>query len=199
MFMINRYFHLMLLLAMSAHLNAEVEMIQIKWNAFKCLNMCTPLIQENLNAIRSVSNVQINAPSGVAVMGWDPNYPFSYEPFRYAAGAVGIKIDEMRIRVRGTITHDANNFYLISTGDGARFLLIGPIHTEPGRYIPRYSLETHPLAPQVKEDLLDAERKNFTVLISGPLYLPSHWPRVLIAEQITVETNESKMDLRFQR
>lgn len=192
-------FTILFVLAIGGWLVAEVEMIEIKWNAFKCIGPCSSLIQQNLNAIRTVSNVQIDAPSGTAVMGWDPNYPFSYEPFRFAAGAVGIKIDEMRIRVRGTITHDADNFYLISNGDGARFLLLGPIVTQPGRYIPRYSIYTHPLTGYVKDELLQAERHLLTVLISGPLYLPSYWPRVLIAAQVKIFEEESKMDNRFRR
>lgn len=197
--MIKKFLSVLLLLAISAHLNAEVEMIQIKWNAFKCLNICTSLIQDNLNAIRSVSNVQIDPRTGVAVMDWDPKSPFSYEPFRYAAGAVGIKIDDMRIRIRGTIVRDGSNLFLVSAGDGARFLLIGPIKTQPGRYVPRYSLESHPLAPGVQEELLNAERNNFTVVIAGPLYLPSHWPRVLITEQIKIDANDKIVEPVIKR
>ena len=180
-------------------LPAEVEQIEIRWNAFKCLDTCVPLIQRNLLAIKHVTNLQINARSGTAVMGWNPNYPFTYEPFRLASSATGIHIDDVRIRVRGTIAHDGDNFYLVSDGDDARFLLIGPLRPESGRYIPNYSLATRPLSVTVKEQLLEAEKNQFTVVISGPLYLPRRYPRTLITEQIKVNVKESQMDSRFQR
>jgi hypothetical protein len=190
---------LLILLVFGNTAQSEVEQIVLTWNAFICQDMCIPLIERNFEAIREVRNLQINAPSGVAVMGWDPNYPFSYEPFRYASAAVGIHIDTMRIRVRGTISHDIDNVYLVSNGDDARFLLIGPLHPEPGRYVPNYSLDTHPLPPDIKDRLLEAERKGFTVVISGPLFMPSHYPRTLITEQVRVNARESQMDLRYQR
>jgi hypothetical protein len=180
-------------------LQAEVEFIQIRWNAFKCLDICTPLIEKNLNAIRNVTNVQINARSGVATMGWSPNYPFSYEPFRLASSAAGIHIDDMRIRIRGTIGHDFDNFYLVSIGDDSRYLLLGPISTVPGRYIPKYNMASYPLSRDTKEQLLEAEKNGLTVVISGPLYLPSRYPHTLIAEQIKINVKESQMDPRFQR
>jgi hypothetical protein len=190
---------LLALLIFGNFLQAEVEFIEIRWNAFKCLDICTPLIEKNLNAIRDVHNVKINARAGVATMGWSPNYPFSYEPFRLASSAAGIHIDDMRIRVRGTISHDVDNFYLVSSGDDARFLLLGPISTVPGRYIPKYNIASYPLTGDVKEQLLEAEQNRFTVVISGPLYLPSRYPRTLIAAQIKINVKESQMDPRFQR
>lgn len=181
---------LMLVFVQDRELTAEVETVEIRWNAFKCLEPCVALVRENLTAIRTVSNIEIDPQAGIAKMDWDGRYPFSYEPFRAAAGGVGFKIREMRIRVLGKITHDANDFYLVSRGDGARFRLNGPILTQGGRYTPRYSLESHPLPPDIKDALLLAERNNFNVLIYGPLFLPSHWPRVLITEEIKVNPKE---------
>jgi len=190
---------LLTLMAIGNPLQAEVEQIVVTWNALKCLDICVPSIQRNFGAIREVNNLQINAASGAAVMGWDPNYPFSYEPFRYAAAAVGISITSMRLRVRGTISHDYDNIYLVSNGDDARFLLIGPILAQPGRYIPTTSIDSHPLSPEVRDKLLSAEKNRLTVVISGPLFLPKHYPRTLIAEQIKVNIAENQMDLRYQR
>ncbi len=190
---------LLTLLAFGHSAQAEVEQVIVTWNAFICQNMCTPFLERHLGAIREVTNLQINAASGAAVMSWDPNYPFSYEPFRYASSAAGIRIDSIRLRVRGTISHDNSNLYLVSNGDDARFLLIGPLHPEPGRYIPKYSLATHPLPPETQNQLLEAERKGFTVVISGPLFLPHFYPRTLICEQVKVNARESQMDLRYQR
>lgn len=188
-----------LLFSVSSLLQGEVEEVTIRWNAMKCLDICVPGIQRNLSGIREVSNLQINDRSGIAVMRWSPNYPFSYEPFRLAMSAAGIAVLDMRLRVRGTISHDVENFYLTSTGDGARFLILGPILVESARYVPRYNPATHPLTGPVKEQLLEAEQKNDTVVISGPLYLPTQYPRTIMAEQIRILTTDSQMDPRYNR
>lgn len=170
----------------AAHLLAEVQEVQVKWNAFKCIGPCVDSINQHLKAISNVSDVQINGQGGTAAMKWSPTFPFSYEPFRYAfAAAGGVTINEMRVRVNGTITHDSEHFFLHSTGDNGTFQLIGPIQAQPGRYIPK-NLASHPLMSETKDKLLAAEMNRLTVTVSGPLYLPSHWPNVLIAEQIKV-------------
>jgi hypothetical protein len=172
------------LIAFGQTLQAEIEEIMIRWNAATCLETCIPLLRKSLAAITSVNNLQMNGRSGTAVMGWSPNQPFSYEPFRLASSAAGVRILDMRLRVRGTIAHDIDNFYLVSIGDNARFLLIGPIQANGANYVPYYNLLTHPLTGPVIAKLLEAERNQQTVSISGPLFLPTHYPRTLIAEQI---------------
>lgn len=187
------------LIAFSTILQAEVEEITIRWNAMTCLDACIPRLESYLKEIKYISNLQINARSGAAVMGWSPNAPFSFEPFRLASGGAGVYFNDMRLRVRGTIAHDADNFYLVSTGDETHFLIIGPIHVEPGRYVPPYNLASHPLSAQTKAKLFEAEQNNQTVVISGPLYLPQQYPRILIAAQIRVQNKESQMDARYRR
>lgn len=182
----------LLFLAIESSLIGEIELVQMRWNAFKCLDPCVALVEQNLRAILAASDFQINGVTGTAAMKWDPKTPFSYEPFRLAAGAIGFKIIEMRVRVRGKVTHEGDNVFLISRGDGTRFMLIGPIQTQPGRYTPRYNLAVHPLTPQMKEQLLQVEKDGSEVLLSGPLYLPSHWSHVLIAEQVIVNPDEDK-------
>ena len=180
------FFNLLFLLSVGRTLQGEVEEIQVKWNAFKCLSPCVDSIAQHLKGINTVSDVQINGQMGTAVMKWNQNIPFSYEPFRGAfAAAGGIYIREMRVRVSGKISHDSVNYYLNSSGDHSSFQLIGPIFTEPGRYTPK-NIASHPLTPEIKDRLNEAENHNATVVISGPLYLPSHYPRVLLAEDIKI-------------
>lgn len=187
------------LVAFGQALQAEVEEIVIRWNASTCLETCIPLLGKSLAAIASVNNLQMNGRSGTAVMGWNPNQPFSYEPFRLASSAAGVRILDMRVRVRGTIAHDSDNFYLVSIGDNARFLLIGPIQANGSNYVPYYNLLTHPLTGPVVAKLLEAERNQQTVSISGPLFLPTHYPRTLVAEQIKFNKEASQMDPLYQR
>lgn len=175
---------LLLCFTCTQDLRAEIEEIVVTWNAFKCQDTCVQQIQQQLNSIKGVKKINANPSSGAAVIEWDPNVQLSYEPFRYASSAVGIKIISMRVRVKGKISHDGDNMYVISDKDGTRFHLIGPIHTEPGRYIPKYSLDTHPLPDNTKEQLMTLEKAGRSVVISGPLFLPSFYPLTIVTEQI---------------
>lgn len=173
-----------LYLACFQHLPAEIQELTISWNAFKCQSSCIQQIQQHFTTIKGIKNLKINPSSGVANIEWDPNEPLNYEPFRYAAAAVGININTMRVGVKGKIDHSGNNLILISDKDGSRFHLIGPIHTESGRYTPKYNLDTHPLPQDTIEQLLDIERQGRAIVISGPLFLPSRYPLTLVTEQI---------------
>jgi hypothetical protein len=175
---------LLLCLTCNQGLHAEIEEIVVTWNAFKCQATCAQQIEQQLTGIKGVKNLKVNASSGAAVMQWDPRFPLSYEPFRYASAGVGIKIISMRVRVKGKISHDSGHVYIISEKDGTRFHLIGPIRPEQGRYVPKYSLETHPLPDDTKEQLLALEKAGKTVAISGPLFLPSFYPLTIVTEQI---------------
>jgi len=175
---------LILFLCFISELKAEIELITISWNAFKCQSTCIQSIEQNFSAIKGIKKLKIDAAAGTADIEWDPTIALDYQPFRYAAAAVGFNIVSMRVRVKGKISHQSGNMYLISDKDQSRFHLVGPIHIEEGRYIPKYNLETHPLPLRTKEQLLDIEREGSAVTISGPLFLPSHYPLTLVTEQI---------------
>ncbi len=188
----------LLFLCLRPLLIAEVEEIILRWNAITCYEICVPRLEENLRAIKAVRHLQMNGRSGVATMGWDPNHPFSYPPFQFASAAAGVKLLDIRLRVRGQIIQDANHYYLTSIGDGERFWIIGPLIVEPGRYTSR-NVESHPLPTLMKLRLSAAEEEGQTVVIVGPLLFPFYkYPRTLIAEQIEVP-EEQHMDPRYKR
>src|SRR5262245_37856632 len=114
-----RWLNLLLLyLTCTQELRAEIEELIVTWNAFKCQSTCVQQIEQQFKGIKGVKDLKINASSGAAVITWDPLAPLSYEPFRYASAAVGIRISTMRVRVKGKIAHDSNNIYIISDRDG---------------------------------------------------------------------------------
>jgi len=170
------------LLTISALAKAEVEEVSITWNAFKCQSSCVSEMEKSLGAIHEVTNLKVN-PGGFAIMKWSPTSPFSYEPFRYAAAAVGLRISSMRVRVKGKVVLDGGDFYLISDGDNTKFLLIGPLLVEPGRYSPS-NISTHPLTLPTRQQLESLNRSTRGVIITGPLLLPSFYRLALITEQI---------------
>jgi hypothetical protein len=175
---------LLTLLTIGNTLRAEIEQVEVRWNALKCLDICAPSIERNLKSISSVTSIQINAQSGTAVLGWAPNSPFIFEPFRRAAAAVGIRFNEIRLRIRGTIAHHNNNFYLISNGDNNRYVLVGLPPIQPGRFSPRFNAPIIPLAPEVQKQLLEAERNHYTVLVLGLLSRPDRNSNILMTEKI---------------
>jgi hypothetical protein len=186
------------ILGLMPSLNGSVEEIVIKWNAFTCDNVCVPGIEMNLNSIKRIDNLKINARSGVAVMTWDPNYPFIYEPFRLAMSAAGVRINDIRLTVKGRITSDSENFYLISNGDLAKFWLIGPIKVQEDRYIPK-NIASHAFDAETKMRLYDAQDNGLDVTVTGPLYLPTQYPRTLVAGQIKIDTKHKKMNPAYMR
>ncbi|MFI5344396.1 MAG: hypothetical protein ACHQUC_09275 [Chlamydiales bacterium] len=165
-------------------LSAEVEEIVMKWNALLCLDVCIPTLQQQLGYITNVTDVQINPRAGAAVMRWKPNYPFSYEPFNLASRMVGTRIIDFRMKVRGTINRQQDNYYLVSTGDNSSFLLLGPLRAEPNRYIIWSNIASHPLSPKLRQQLLIAANDGQIVEIEGPLFQPWRYLLMLIVEQI---------------
>lgn len=179
-----------------ASLKAEIEEIVMSWNALLCLNYCIPALQNQLSYIENLSDLQINSRAGTAVMRWKPNYPFSYEPFNLASRTIGIRISDFRVKVRGTIKHQQDNFYLVSIGDNSTFLLIGPIRAEPGRYIIKSNIASHPLSPDLRRQLQISSAKQEVVEIEGPLFEPQRFWLVLEVEQLKIP-KESLMNPKY--
>ncbi len=169
---------------------AEVKEIVMKWNALLCLNTCTPLLQQQLNAIPNIANLQINDRAGTAIMRWKPGYPFSYEPFNLATRTVGIRIADFRLKVSGTIRRIEDNYYIISAGDNTAFLLAGPIRAVPNRYIIQQNIASRPLSADMRLTLLQAANTGQIVEIEGPLFEPLRYWLILIVEQFKLPTED---------
>lgn len=181
-----RHYLIVFFILSCSFLTAEVEEIVMKWNAALCLNNCVPLLARQLSYVKNLADVQLNDRAGVAVMRWKPNYPFSYEPFNLATRTVGVRIEDFRLRVRGTINQNGDNFFLVSMGDNTSFLLLGPATSLPGRYIPK-NIASHPLSPIMRERLALAAQRRDVVIIEGPLYQPLTYLLMLIIAQMKVE------------
>lgn len=164
----------------------EIELISIRWNPVTGREMIVPGIIKSLRAIPAVSNVKVDAVSGSASMNWNKTTPFAYEPFKFAAGAAGIRFRDMRLKIKGIILADRENFYLLSNYDQSRFRLIGPAQTDPNRYIVTNNIETHHFSDQMITQFKQAEKLRQTVVVEGPLFLPNTFPRTIIVEQFLV-------------
>lgn len=178
------YSILLLLGGIWAPLFGEIQMVTFNWNAALCLDVCTPKLERELGSIKAITDLQINPQAGVAKMKWDPNYPFNFAPFNLATRSVGIRLNQIRVRVRGTIAHDVDNLYVISLGDGTRFQIAGPIQPITTGYTIRENIASHPVPLAMRERLLEAEANREITTIEGPLFEPFRYNLTIVAEQV---------------
>ncbi len=176
---------------------AEIKEVIIRWNALTCLDICTPGLEANLRSIKGALRVEINPRGGIAVIGWDPNRTFSYEPFNLATRGSGVRSTDIRLKVAGTITHDASGFYLTSVGDFTRFLLIGPISTQSGRYTINTNIANHPLPPDLQEEFIEAEINGLIVTVEGPLFEPWTYYLNLVADHVSIAKPKDDPRLKY--
>ncbi len=179
-------FFLGLALTFSSFLQAEIVNIVIKWNAFSCANICVSSLQNNLRSINGITDLVINPMAGVAEIEWNPRIPFNFYSFSIASRTIGIRINDVRLRVKGTIFHVGNNIFLNSLGDGSQFLLLGPIQPQASTYIIQQNVASHPISAELREKLLDAERRQEIVTVEGPLFEPYRYNLTLEIEQIDI-------------
>lgn len=166
---------------------AEVQKLTIKWSAGLCNITCSDLLRNAFLKIPSVADVEMNQPAGQAEIHWKPNQKISFIPINAAMSRVGLAIEDIRIKVRGTITHDDRGVTLISLGDSTPFQLLGPVVPDKNRYVIQYSPYTHPISPEMREELLQGEKEEKVATISGPLFMPERsppFPLMIIVENI---------------
>lgn len=181
----------------STFLNADIEKVTIQWTQarYNCDAGCLQLLDNQFRKIPGVSSVAINQGAAQAVLQWDPNAPFSYTAIDTAMRMVGPSIDNLgiRLKIRGTIRHDANTVTLISLGDNTNYFLLSPITPSSTQYVDPESVASHPLWPQVRTELLDAEAQNLLVTVEGPLFQPERAPPYyIIVEQKKVSKPDTQ-------
>ena len=162
---------------------AIIEEVVLKWNPAICTGPCNGLISQQLNTVAGIDNIEINASAGVARLKWQPNAPFSYTDLNTASRTIGVRLNDIRVRVIGTIEYAVPNYYLASTGDNTRFLLIGPPNVRFGQYLPR-NIASYPLPPSIIQQLSTAQTQGQSLMIEGPLFGYERHLLILITEQV---------------
>lgn len=167
-----KYFYIVVIpWILSLPLSAEIQQVMITWAPQICQAPCAAGLQKYLSEIPEVAHADINQANGSATLTWKSDKPYSFSPINFATRVIGIPhILTARIRVRGTITHSQNTFHIISVGDNTAIQLLSPIQPQTGQYTIQHSLDTHNLAPETKEKLLELEREKKVVIIEGPIF-----------------------------
>lgn len=181
------------IVCMQLPLFSEVQKLTIKWSAPQCDTKCADTIVAAFSKVPEVASIEMNQPAGQMDVHWKPNQKISFIPINAAMSRVGLAMDDIRIRVRGTLSHDERGVVLHSLGDETPFQLLGPVVPERHKYAIQYSPYTHPLSPEMREELLKGEQENKVAIVSGPLFMPERSPPLtlmIIVENIKFSNRE---------
>lgn len=164
----------------SSCLHAEVQLVTIKWTQYLCYDDCVRLLEKQFAQVKGVSQVAINQAGAQAEIRWKPNVPFSYVDLDNAMRMVGPSIEDIRIKVHGTLSHTNYTVTLTSTGDNTRFQLLSPIIASTTQYVEENSVASHTLWASTRTQLLQAEQNKLAVTVEGQLFQPEQAPPLYI-------------------
>jgi len=166
-------------------LTAEIERVTIKWTPGLCQTSCSKTLQQKLSKMNGVAEVNFNQDGAEANLRWKPTASFSYANLESTMAQIGLSMDDIRIKARGYIKHDEKTVTLVSIGDNTRFVLLGPVIPQKSAQVNEYSVYAHPVSPELRTKLLNAEKANMIAVIEGQLFEPERSPPLLlIAENI---------------
>ncbi|MDP1834635.1 MAG: heavy metal-associated domain-containing protein [Chlamydiales bacterium] len=161
---------------------AEIVSVQVSWVPDQCA-ACYAVLERRLKAIPGVAQADFNFNLAMAELRWKPNQPYDDRVVRTPVAWAGLRLRDVRIKVRGTIAHDDHNVYLVSIGDNTIFPLVSAPKTD-NRFFVRKAISTYALDPMVQERLLLAEVNFEMVTIEGILVDPFRPPVHLQVEKI---------------
>jgi hypothetical protein len=177
-------------------LQAEIQSLIVRWNPTYCSTACAMNLQMQFSRVFSASKVEFNAQAGEAVLYWKPYAVFTYQQIAAAMNMVGYRAYDIRLRVRGTISHDRTNFYLTSIGDNTVFTLMSPANSvsnqmstpyynQSSPYASYYNIPNQQAVQDLRNQLLLGEQSGQLVVIEGPLYEPWRYINMnLVIEQM---------------
>lgn len=178
---------LVICLLISGQVHGEIQDVTVFWRSALCDYRCVDNLYKFFRQVRGVGSVVIDAPAGKAHMIYKPGSKFEFQPINYAMRRIGISLRDIRVRIRGTISHTGDTLFINSLGDTTRFALIGFPEASRQRYVVPFSRYNRPLELDVKRALLFAEANHLLVTIEGPVFEPYGIDMILVAEKYEVQ------------
>lgn len=171
-------------------LKAEIQEVTISWTAQECLGSCAKGLYDQFRKIHGVSEISINQSAGQASLRWEPNASFSYQPVQVAMQLMGLAINNIKVRVRGTIRNDSpTSFRLVSIGDSTSFTLAATPPPVKNQYVEQYNAQNRTLPKEMIQQLFEAQINDQIATISGPLFAPWRSPPLyLVIEKIQFDS-----------
>lgn len=182
-------------------LNAEITRFTLSWDPVYCNQpTCKRLLSTWIKEMHQVGQLKFDEKGNKAIIYWKPYTDFNYDVIDNLMHRLGLapQIENTPtyesklagiIKLRGTITHDADFVYIRSIGDNSRFVLIGPTRDQTTRYVEKFSFENRKLDPKIRLMLLEAEEHFRVVTIEGPLFEPERRPPLYIVVKLA-EVND---------
>lgn len=172
-------------------IHSEIQDVTITWTAQECFSSCTKGMYGQFRKIQGVSEISINQGAGEAVLHWQPNASFAYQPVQVAMQLLGLSINTIKVRVRGTLINDSQNSYtLLSIGDGTSFTLISIPSPATNQYVEQYNIQNRTLSADMIQQLQKAQQDQQIATVTGPLFMP--WrspPNYLVVQNIQFSKN----------
>lgn len=169
-----------LLLIACASVSADFQQIQIKWTSGLCGPDCVKNLQREFSKIPGFK--QASFGNSQVTLLWQEGAPFTFASINTATRMVGIRLWEVRIRVKGKVSHNKDIFVLTSDGDGTPVQLLGPTMPSATGNTVVPNVQTHGLNSALQNKLLDAEASKASIVVEGPLFQPFQMPdlRVIV-------------------
>lgn len=169
---------------MLGSLQAEIEKITIRWTAQLCQGACPRLLEKEFRKIHGVKEIAIDQGGGQLTLTWKEKVPFQFTSVNTAMHMVGLSIRDIRIRVKGSVKHTRDTFYILSEGDGTRFDLLNPVIPHPGGQAAEFNASARKLTPALRQQLLQGEADKQIATIEGPVFMPE---RMTVPTQIVID------------
>jgi hypothetical protein len=185
----------LLCLIVNAVSDAEIQQVVLRWRPLRCEGACINLLDREFSKIHGIDQIEIDSGNGQAIMTWKEKVPFQYSSVSTAMRMVGVSIRDARVKVRGTLRHSGDTFYIVSDGDNTRFDLFNPVIPVQGGVSAEYNASgARNIVPPLKQKLLDAEAQKLTAVIEGPLFMPHRntIPSQLVIDNISFEEPPQK-------
>lgn len=163
----------------STTLHGDIQSIDIFWRHGACEYNCTKLLEERLSELPQVESVTTSVKSYMASIRWNKTARFEWTPIKRAFQRVGVGIDNIRMKIEGTISPGSARIVLISTGDNTNFDLIS-LNKEQS------NASLLAIDPKFKQEFLKYAKDRTTLIVEGSLYQPHRSPPLyLLVERIT--------------
>lgn len=172
----------------SADISGEIQKLVVVWTRGLCLQNCATNLEREFRGMAGVEDVKMDQSSATAVLKWKEGVPFTFQALEAPLSKIGLSIEHIRVQVKGILSHDDATIWLTSSGDGTRFVLLGPVQPSLTGFTETYSFESYSLTPEKRATFINAEKQNMIATIDGPILMPETAPPlVLIAEKTQFE------------
>lgn len=181
-------------------LQAEIESITIKWTPLLCQQSCIAGLEKQFRNINGVADVEMNQSAGQAILRWKPDVQLTFMPINNAMQMIGLSINTLRVKVRGSISHDARTVTLNSLGDNTRFLLMSVVTPKTIEMSEEFNPQTHILSPAQRDEFLEAQTADQVAIVEGPIFEPERSPPLkVIVEKVKFVKPEEPIQTNSQQ